>query len=122
MSKAKAVKSEAPSLFAKAFQREAEWDKDDFLTVMFWVKLAVVFVASVVVGSLGITGPLGFGCFAVAYALAPIVYNSAVLGVDEEDFGGRWAVVQDSFMPAFGTFLLGWVTTFTFIGGGEQAM
>lgn len=53
-------KTTSASLWAKAFQKDAEWNEEDFLTVVFWAKQLAAFVAAVLVGILGITGPPGF--------------------------------------------------------------
>jgi hypothetical protein len=35
-----------------------------------------------------------------------------VLGVDDEDFGGRWACTTEGFMPSLGTFVMFWIVLF----------
>ncbi|KAJ1733200.1 hypothetical protein LPJ61_001675 [Coemansia biformis] len=97
----------------RAFMRDEEWRKDELRTVVFWLISAF----SLAVGSaFGLVGLRGLPCIVAYFAgvvLAPSMYWTGFLGVDEEDHGGKMEILNDSIGSGAAMFLLSWTAVYT---------
>ncbi|KAJ2162623.1 hypothetical protein GGF46_000496 [Coemansia sp. RSA 552] len=106
-----------PTLWEKAFMRTADWRKDELRLVTFWVVTAF----SLSMGGLfGLCGLRGLPCIVAYFAGAvfvPSIYWASFLDVDEEDFGGKMELLNDSIGSGAAMFLISWIGMYTAIHG-----
>ncbi|KAJ2774913.1 hypothetical protein IWQ56_000354 [Coemansia nantahalensis] len=97
----------------RAFMRDEDWRKDELRTVVFWLIAAASLALG---GTFGLLGLRGFPCLAVyvaALVAGPPAYWTAILGVDDEDFGGKMEILNDSIGAGAAVFLLAWTGVYT---------
>eukprot|EP00741_Cyanophora_paradoxa_P024448 tig00022075_g23605.t1 len=97
----------------KALQRNQTWGKDELLDVVYWFRQIVGVVLGIAFGIAGVQGALGNIGFWVLSTVSGLVYYALYLGIDEEDFGGRWKLMQEGAMPAYASFLTLWILVHT---------
>ncbi|PRP77683.1 hypothetical protein PROFUN_00544 [Planoprotostelium fungivorum] len=103
------------NLLQKAFEREAEWKKDELIEVIHWGRQIVGLICGLVFGLLPFTGLLAiltFGCINVAVLF---FYYTRYLGVDDEDYDARWEFITNGFSSSFGVFMLAWILTYNLL-------
>ncbi|KAJ2497362.1 hypothetical protein GGH96_005171 [Coemansia sp. RSA 1972] len=103
------------TLWQKAFVRDLEWRKDELRSVVFWLIAAF----SLSIGSvLGVVGLRGLPCLIVYFVgvvVAPSMYWTNYLGIDEQDFGGKMEILNDSIGSGAAMFMLSWVGFYTML-------
>jgi hypothetical protein len=103
------------SLWSRVFDRNAEWKKADLFLVLHWMRQILGVVLGLLMGFLHVTGYLGNLTFFAVTALSTWAYYAKFLQVDEEEFGGSWELISEGMGPAFGSFLLSWICTYTIL-------
>ncbi|KAJ1961473.1 hypothetical protein IWQ62_003853 [Dispira parvispora] len=103
------------SKFEKAFCRDARWEKTELQDVVFWFLVIISSILGLVWGCLGLTGYLGFMSYIGASFAASVYYYSTFLGIDEEEYGGKSALLQEAYTSALGSFLFTWIFSYTFV-------
>ncbi|CBZ50073.1 conserved hypothetical protein [Neospora caninum Liverpool] len=102
-----------PSLFSKALRPTAhpEWHKDEALDVFWWLKQVAAVVVGVALGSVGVTGWVGFAAFAVVQYLVANVWaqHARLVGVCVEPF----EVFTENAFVAAGTFVVLWTLIYS---------
>ncbi|KAJ1834044.1 hypothetical protein IWW55_003337 [Coemansia sp. RSA 2706] len=113
------MRAQEPSLsvWQKAFMRDQHWRKDELRTAVFWLVAAFSLALGAALGLLGLRGLPGFVAYFVGVVVAPSVYWSNFLGVDEDDFGGKMEILNDSIGSGAAMFLLAWTGIFTLLHG-----
>nr|CAG4638887.1 EOG090X0M4M [Cyclestheria hislopi] len=103
-----------PSVWSRAFTKNAEWpDKDEFLDVIYWSRQILAVILGVIWGILSLQGFLGLALFAFVNAGLLYMYFSSFQSVDEEEYGGAWELTKEGFMTSFASFLVTWTIFFT---------
>ncbi|KAJ2158334.1 hypothetical protein GGH15_005234 [Coemansia sp. RSA 562] len=105
------VKSESKpklTLWQKAFVRDLEWRKDELRSVVFWLIAAFSLSIGSILGVLGLRGLPCLIVYFVGVVVAPSMYWSNFLGIDEQDFGGKMEILNDSIGSGAAMFMLSW--------------
>ncbi|KAE9616603.1 hypothetical protein Lal_00034056 [Lupinus albus] len=103
----------SPSKFAKLFDPEVSWDKDELGDVLHWIRQLLGLVCGSVWGSIPVVGGIWFILFLVMSSGIIYGYYALVLKVDEEEFGGHGALLQEGLFASITLFLLSWTLVYS---------
>ncbi|KAJ1999673.1 hypothetical protein GGI04_002583 [Coemansia thaxteri] len=103
----------SPTLWQKAFLRDAQWRKDELRALVFWLILAFSLFLGLFYGIAGFHGLPCFVSFFVAVVAVPSIYWTSFLGVDDADYGGKMELLGDSVGTGVAMFVLAWVTMYS---------
>ncbi|XP_022148492.1 uncharacterized protein C20orf24 homolog [Momordica charantia] len=103
----------APFKLAKLFDSEASWDKDQLGDVLHWIRQAVAVVLGLLWGSIPLVGGIWFIIFLVISTSIVYGYYAMILKVDEEEFGGHGALLQEGLFASITLFLLAWTLVYS---------
>ncbi|XP_057449180.1 uncharacterized protein LOC130740547 [Lotus japonicus] len=103
----------APSKFAKLFDPEASWDKDQLGDVLHWIRQGLGLLCGFLWGSIPVVGGIWFILFLVLSSGIIYSYYSVILKVDEEEFGGHGALLQEGLFASTTLFLLCWILAYS---------
>ncbi|KAJ2200361.1 snoRNA-binding rRNA-processing protein utp10, partial [Coemansia sp. RSA 521] len=98
-----------------AFVRDLEWRKDELRSVVFWLIAAFSLSIGSILGVLGLRGLPCLIVYFVGVVVAPSMYWSNFLGIDEQDFGGKMEILNDSIGSGAAMFMLSWVGFYTML-------
>ncbi|XP_022947917.1 uncharacterized protein C20orf24-like isoform X1 [Cucurbita moschata] len=99
----------APFKLAKLFDPEASWDKDQLGDVLHWIRQAVAVVLGLLWGAIPLVGGIWFLIFLAISTSVVYGYYAMILKVDEEEFGGHGALLQEGLFASITLFLEGLV-------------
>ncbi|KAA0061904.1 Rab5-interacting [Cucumis melo var. makuwa] len=97
----------APFKLAKLIDPEASWDKDQLGDVLHWIRQAVAVVLGLLWGSIPLVGGIWFLIFLAISTSVVYGYYAMILKVDEEEFGGHGALLQEGLFASITLFLGG---------------
>jgi hypothetical protein len=103
----------SPFKFAKLFDRDASWDKDQLGDVLHWIRQAVAVGFGLICGYVPLIGGIWILLFLVISSLMIYGYYAMILEVDEEDFGGHGALLQEGLFASITLFLLTWTLVYS---------
>ncbi|KAK7257816.1 hypothetical protein RIF29_32061 [Crotalaria pallida] len=103
----------SPSKFAKLFDPEASWDKDQLGDVLHWIRQLLGLVCGFVWGSIPLVGGIWFVLFMVMSSGIIYGYYAMILKVDEEEFGGHGALLQEGLFASITLFVLSWTLVYS---------
>ncbi|XP_038900616.1 respirasome Complex Assembly Factor 1-like [Benincasa hispida] len=103
----------APFKLAKLFDPEASWDKDQLGDVLHWIRQAVAVVLGLLWGSIPLVGGIWFLIFLAISTSVVYGYYAMILKVDEEEFGGHGALLQEGLFASITLFLLAWILVYS---------
>ncbi|KAE9593259.1 putative rab5-interacting protein family [Lupinus albus] len=103
----------SPSTFAKIFNPEASWDKDQLGDVLHWIRQLLGLVCGFLWGSIPLVGGIWFILFLVMSSGLIYGYYALILKVDEEEFGGHGALLQEGLFASITLFLLSWTLLYS---------
>ncbi|KAM5583590.1 hypothetical protein ABKV19_003468 [Rosa sericea] len=103
----------SPFKFAKLFDPEASWDKDQLGDVLHWIRQGMALVCGLLWGALPLVGGIWFVLFLVLSTGIIYGYYAMILKVDEEEFGGHGALLQEGLFASVTLFLLAWVLVYS---------
>ncbi|KAF7805446.1 Rab5-interacting protein [Senna tora] len=112
----------SPSIFAKLLDPEASWDKvctlvlvlvDQLGDVLHWIRQALGLVFGLLWGAVPLVGGIWFILFLVISSGIIYGYYAVILKVDEEEFGGHGALLQEGLFASITLFLLSWVLVYS---------
>ncbi|XP_022986965.1 uncharacterized protein C20orf24 homolog [Cucurbita maxima] len=103
----------APFKLAKLFDPEASWDKDQLGDVLHWIRQAVAVVLGLLWGSIPLVGGIWFLIFLAISTSIVYGYYAMILKVDEEEFGGHGALLQEGLFASITLFLLAWILVYS---------
>ncbi|BBH04766.1 Rab5-interacting family protein [Prunus dulcis] len=95
----------SPFKFAKLLDPEASWDKDQLGDVLHWIRQAMALVCGLLWGAIPLVGGIWFIIFLVISTGIIYGYYAMILNVDEEDFGGHGALLQEGLFASITLFL-----------------
>ncbi|MED6133665.1 hypothetical protein PIB30_030183 [Stylosanthes scabra] len=103
----------SPSKFAKLFDPEASWDKDQLGDVLHWIRQVIGLACGLIWGAIPLVGGIWFILFLVLSTSFIYGYYAIVLKVDEEEFGGHGALLQEGLFASVTLFLLSWTLVYS---------
>ncbi|KAL0537241.1 hypothetical protein IC582_026216 [Cucumis melo] len=103
----------APFKLAKLIDPEASWDKDQLGDVLHWIRQAVAVVLGLLWGSIPLVGGIWFLIFLAISTSVVYGYYAMILKVDEEEFGGHGALLQEGLFASITLFLLAWILVYS---------
>ncbi|CAI9778758.1 unnamed protein product [Fraxinus pennsylvanica] len=98
-----------PFKVEKLFDPAAAWDKDQLGDVLHWIRQALALVCGLLWGAIPLVGGIWFLLFLLLSSGIIYAYYALVLKIDEEDFGGHGALLQDGLFASISLFLLVWI-------------
>ncbi|XP_078444982.1 uncharacterized protein LOC144714159 [Wolffia australiana] len=98
-----------PFKFAKLLDPDASWDKDQLGDALHWIRQVIGLVCGLLWGAIPLVG--GFWIVVFLALSSGIIYGyyAYILKVDEEEFGGHGALLQEGLFASFTLFLLLWI-------------
>ncbi|XAR58982.1 hypothetical protein NMG60_11014587 [Bertholletia excelsa] len=103
----------SPSKFAKLFDPEASWDKDQLGDVLHWIRQVVALVCGLLWGAIPLVGGMWLLVFLAISSGIIYGYYAMVLKIDEEEFGGHGALLQEGLFVSIMLFLLAWTLVYS---------
>ncbi|KGN47142.1 uncharacterized protein RAB5IF homolog [Cucumis sativus] len=103
----------APFKLAKLIDPEASWDKDQLGDVLHWIRQAVAVILGLLWGSIPLVGGIWFLIFLAISTSVVYGYYAMILKVDEEEFGGHGALLQEGLFASITLFLLAWILVYS---------
>ncbi|XP_030383138.1 uncharacterized protein RAB5IF homolog [Scaptodrosophila lebanonensis] len=98
---------------SRALTAKSEWDKDEFLDVIYWSRQVFGIILGIIWGIIPLKGFLGLVLFAGISCGVVYLYAINFQMVDEEAYGGAWELVKEGFMTSFAGFLVTWIIFYT---------
>ncbi|XP_074295076.1 uncharacterized protein LOC141622947 [Silene latifolia] len=103
----------APFKLGNLFDPDASWDKDQLGDVLHWMRQLVAIVCGLTWGAIPLVGGFWLMLYlglssAIAYA-----YYALILKVDEEEYGGHGALLQEGLFASITLFLLSWILVYS---------
>ncbi|THU53614.1 hypothetical protein C4D60_Mb10t16290 [Musa balbisiana] len=95
-----------PSKFAKLLDPEASWDKDQLGDVLHWIRQGLGLACGLLWGAIPLVGAIWIALFLLLSSGIIYGYYTYVLKIDEEDFGGHGALLQEGLFASFSLFLV----------------
>ncbi|KAL6340827.1 hypothetical protein AAG906_031937 [Vitis piasezkii] len=105
----------SPFKFAKLLDPEASWDKDQLGDVLHWIRQAVALVCGLLWGSIPLVGGIWIILFLLISSGIIYGYYAIILKIDEEDFGGHGALLQEGLFASITLFLLAWILVYSLV-------
>ncbi|CAL9099471.1 Rab5-interacting protein (Rab5ip) [Musa troglodytarum] len=102
-----------PSKFAKLLDPEASWDKDQLGDVLHWIRQVLGLACGLLWGAIPLVGAIWIALFLLLSSGIIYGYYAYVLKIDEEDFGGHGALLQEGLFASFSLFLLAWILVYS---------
>ncbi|KAB2073786.1 hypothetical protein ES319_A07G108300v1 [Gossypium barbadense] len=125
-----------PFKFAKLLDPEASWDKDQLGDVLHWIRQVVALFNGLLWGAIPVVGgiwtfierkvyvPIPFlcklkgllalsSCFLAISTGIIYGYYAMILKIDEEEFGGHAALLQEGLFASLTLFLLAWILVYS---------
>ncbi|KAJ8478844.1 hypothetical protein OPV22_022571 [Ensete ventricosum] len=102
-----------PSKFAKLLDPEASWDKDQLGDVLHWIRQVLGLACGLLWGAIPLVGAIWIALFLLLSSGIIYGYYTYVLKIDEEDFGGHGALLQEGLFASFSLFLLAWILVYS---------
>ncbi|KZV53571.1 hypothetical protein F511_27295 [Dorcoceras hygrometricum] len=96
----------SPFKLAKLLDPDATWDKDQLCDVLHWIRQALALVFGLVWGAIPLVGGIWFLLYFVLSTTIIYTYYAIVLKIDEEDFGGHTALLQEGLFASVCLFLV----------------
>lgn len=103
----------SPFKLAKLFDPDASWDKDQLGDVLHWTRQIMALVCGLIWGAIPLVGGFWFMLFLVLSSGIIYGYYALVLKIDEEDFGGHGALLQEGLFASITLFLLAWTMIYS---------
>ncbi|KAM0860098.1 hypothetical protein ACQ4PT_046756 [Festuca glaucescens] len=130
-----------PSKLARYLDPEASWDKDQLLDAVHWIRQAVGLACGLLWGAVPLVGAFWIALsvpslppssnlkssdplsriyqlrdpfFTISTVIVHLYY-AYLLKIDEEDFGGHAALLQEGLFASFTLFLLSWTLVYSLV-------
>lgn len=103
----------SPFKLAKLFDPDASWDKDQLGDVLHWTRQVMALVCGLIWGAIPLVGGFWFMLFLVLSSGIIYGYYALVLKIDEEDFGGHGALLQEGLFASITLFVLAWTLVYS---------
>ncbi|GAB4860141.1 hypothetical protein Ancab_011619 [Ancistrocladus abbreviatus] len=103
------------SKLTKLLDPEASWDKDQLGDVLHWIRQAVALVCGLLWGAIPFVGGMWIIVFLAISTGIVYGYYAMILKIDEEEFGGHGALLQEGLFASLTLFLLGWILVYSLV-------
>ncbi|XP_058199540.1 uncharacterized protein LOC131314719 [Rhododendron vialii] len=103
----------SPFNLAKLLDPDASWDKDQLGDVLHWIRQVVALVCGLLWGAIPLVGGIWIVVFLVISSGIIYSYYTMILKIDEEEFGGHWALLQEGLFVSIMLFLLAWILVYS---------
>lgn len=103
----------SPFKFAKLLDPDASWDKDQLGDVLHWIRQIVSLLCGLLWGAIPLVGGTWIILFLVLSTGIVYGYYALILKIDEEEFGGHGALLQEGLFASFTLFLLSWTVVYS---------
>ncbi|KAL8129915.1 LOW QUALITY PROTEIN: hypothetical protein V2J09_019070 [Rumex salicifolius] len=94
-----------PFKLANLFDPDASWDKDQLGDVLHWIRQVVGLMCGLLWGAIPLVGGMWFFVFLAISTGIVYGYYAMILNVDEEEFGGHGALLQEGLFASVTLFL-----------------
>ncbi|KAF8725635.1 hypothetical protein HU200_020177 [Digitaria exilis] len=101
------------SKLARYLDPEASWDKDQLLDAVHWIRQVVGLICGLLWGAVPLVGAVWIALFMAISTGIIYWYYAYVLKVDEEEYGGHGALLQEGLFASFTLFLLSWTLVYS---------
>ncbi|XP_039836291.1 respirasome Complex Assembly Factor 1-like [Panicum virgatum] len=101
------------SKLARYLDPEATWDKDQLLDAVHWIRQAVGLFCGLLWGAVPLVGAVWIALFMAISTGIIYWYYAYVLKIDEEEYGGHGALLQEGLFASFTLFLLSWTLVYS---------
>ncbi|WVZ95818.1 hypothetical protein U9M48_041534 [Paspalum notatum var. saurae] len=101
------------SKLARYLDPEASLDKDQLLDAVHWIRQAVGLICGLVWGAVPLVGAVWIALFLVISTGIIYWYYAYLLKIDEEEYGGHGALLQEGLFASFTLFLLSWTLVYS---------
>ncbi|ONK67746.1 uncharacterized protein A4U43_C05F3350 [Asparagus officinalis] len=102
-----------PFKLAKLLDPDAPWDKNQLCDVLHWIRQALGLLFGLLWGAIPVVGAIWIVVFLVLSSGIIYGYYAHVLKIDEEEFGGHVALLQEGLFASFSLFLLAWILIYS---------
>ncbi|CAM6103816.1 unnamed protein product [Calypogeia fissa] len=102
-----------PFSVSKLLSPDADWDRDQLGDVLHWLRQAIGLICGTIWGAVPLTGSLWLLVFVLLSTSIIYGYYTLILKVDEEEFGGHGALLQEGMFASFTLFLLAWILVYS---------
>ncbi|XP_042474996.1 respirasome Complex Assembly Factor 1-like [Macadamia integrifolia] len=103
----------SPFKLAKLLDPEASWDKDQLGDALHWIRQVIGLVCGLLWGAVPFVGAIWIVVFLMLSSGIIYGYYSIILKIDEEDFGGHGALLQEGLFASVTLFLLVWTLVYS---------
>ncbi|KAI8523793.1 hypothetical protein RHMOL_Rhmol13G0099700 [Rhododendron molle] len=103
----------SPFNLAKLLDPDASWDKDQLGDVLHWIRQVVALVCGLLWGAIPLVGGTWIVVFLVISSGIRYAYYAMILKIDEEEFGGHGALLQEGLLVSIMLFLLAWILIYS---------
>ncbi|XP_073037640.1 uncharacterized protein [Primulina eburnea] len=97
----------------KLLDPDASWDKDQLADVLHWIRQALALIFGLLCGAIPLVGGIWFLLFVALSTGIIYAYYAIVLKIDEEEFGGHGALLQEGLFASVSLFLLAWILVYS---------
>ncbi|KAF7120382.1 hypothetical protein RHSIM_Rhsim13G0081500 [Rhododendron simsii] len=103
----------SPFNLAKLLDPDASWDKDQLGDVLHWIRQVVALACGLLWGTIPLVGGIWIIVFMVISSGIIYAYYAMILKIDEEEFGGHGALLQEGLFVSIMLFLLAWILLYS---------
>ncbi|KAI3429082.1 uncharacterized protein J3R85_008726 [Psidium guajava] len=103
----------SPFKLAKLLDPEASWDKDQLGDVLHWIRQVVALVCGLLWGAIPLVGGIWIVLFLALSTGIVYGYYAMILKIDEEEYGGHGALLQEGLFASLTLFLLAWILVYS---------
>mmetsp|Transcript_29918 Transcript_29918/g.53557 ORF Transcript_29918/g.53557 Transcript_29918/m.53557 type:complete len:117 (-) Transcript_29918:78-428(-) len=91
---------------------QRQWEKDLLLDTLHWLRQILAIFFGILFGALPMKGAVPFFTFSGINLFAGFLFYRS-FRIDEEDFGGHAALVQEGMGPAASLFMVIWIVVYS---------
>ncbi|KAJ8452593.1 hypothetical protein Cgig2_004929 [Carnegiea gigantea] len=95
----------SPFKVGKLFDPDAAWDKDQLGDVLHWIRQALALVCGLIWGAIPLVGGIWLILFLGLSTAIVYGYYALILKIDEEEYGGHGALLQEGLFASMTLFL-----------------
>lgn len=102
-----------PFKFSKLLDPDVNWEKDQLCDVLHWIRQGLGVLLGLIWGAVPLIGAIWIVVFLVISSGVVYGYYAHVLKIDEEEYGGHGALLQEGLFASFTLFLLAWILVYS---------
>ncbi|XAR60604.1 hypothetical protein NMG60_11034043 [Bertholletia excelsa] len=103
----------SPFKFTRLFDPDASWDKDQLGDVLHWIRQVVALICGLLWGAIPLVGGIWIILFLAISSGIIYGFYAMILKVDEEEYGGHGALLQEGLFVSIMLFLLVWILVYS---------